>query len=98
MRTCRTLMDHDLAMLLTVTLALACHSRIVEAMTAVPPSESDPQPVVAWPGWVWWRDGRDGHPRARNDGTGQRAGAHNFTVLLARIRRAEGGSHGGDGR
>ena len=61
-------------------------------MTALPPSESDPQPVVAWPGWVWWLD-EYGWRHARRDGLAQvDAGA--FTALLDAIRKAEGGRSG----
>lgn len=51
-----------------------------------PPAEGSPQPVVMWPGWSWWR-GENGTVHAR---CGERAvQAHNFTSLLARIRKAE---------
>lgn len=62
--------------------------RLFESFPVVtPPTEDCPDPVVMWPGWVWWLDSQDGHPRARS---GQlEVQAHNFTALLARIRRAE---------
>ena len=54
------------------------------------PDETDPQPVAAWPGWVWWR-GVGGLLYARRPKTSPPAvvSAHNFTALLACIRKQE---------
>ena len=53
-----------------------------------------PVPVCAWPGWEW-QPLPGGMIRARRGDT--ELLAHNFTTLLARIRRAEGEAHGRDG-
>jgi len=51
-----------------------------------------PRPVIGWPGWEWQAEA-GGMVSAW---CGQRqVRAHNFTVLLERIRRAEGKSDGG---
>jgi hypothetical protein len=59
-------------------------------MTAKPPSGHEPQPVAAWPGWFWWR-GVNGLLYARRPRTSppKVVRAHNFTALLAAIRKAE---------
>jgi len=48
------------------------------------------QQVAAWPGWVWWH-GVNGQLYARRKLTSppKVVRAHNFTVLLERIRAAE---------
>ena len=53
-----------------------------------------PRPVLGWPGWQWQAES-GGMLRAWRGDTHLQA--HNFTVLLARIRRAEGEVHGRDG-
>lgn len=58
-------------------------------MTARAPTEANPQQVVAWPGWVWWRD-RHGIPHARRGALEVSAPSTRFTGLLEEIRRAEG--------
>lgn len=54
------------------------------------PSEDEPQPVVQWPGWVWWR-GVNGLMYARRPRTSPpwTVRAHNFTALLGAIRKKE---------
>src|SRR5215475_8690866 len=60
----------------------------LERYGPLPGEES--QPVAAWPGWVWWR-GVNGLLYARRPRTSppKVARAHNFTALLAAIRKAE---------
>ena len=53
-----------------------------------PPSETGLQPVPGHDGWFWWRRRRDGLVYARRGRTAVRA--HNFTALLAKIRKMEG--------
>lgn len=53
-------------------------------MTAEPPTEANPQPVPNHPPWAWF-PGRDGMVHARRE-----VSAHNFTALLAAIRKQEG--------
>ena len=60
----------------------------LERYGPLPGDES--QPVAAWPGWVWWR-GVNGLLYARKPRTSppRVARAHNFTALLAAIRKME---------
>ena len=54
------------------------------------PTEHEPQPVPGHPGWVWW-PGVAGLRYARRPRTSPPVvvRAHNWTALLAAIRKAE---------
>lgn len=57
------------------------------------PEESEAQPVPGHPGWVWWR-GVNGWPYAKcPNGIDPPVvvKAHNWTALLAAIRKRESG-------
>lgn len=58
------------------------------------PTRRDPQPVVAWPGWAWWHEDGMLHAACAE----AEVQAHNFTALLNRIRKVQGGTHGGPDR
>ena len=66
--------------------------RLIDVPPVVPwPTESSPEPVIGWPGWLRWQEA-DGHHARRGR---LEVSAEKFTELLGEIRKIEGGPRDG---